>query len=67
MKEIVSLFAPEDFKLFYGNNMHSALGDALTLARITLLPIFFEEFLVYCFKKESEKKRKVLSFSFVAG
>ena len=60
MKSIVSRYAIEDTRMYYEANAHSALGDAKSLARLTLQSCFYEDFLLYSFKKEEARRRNII-------
>ena len=60
MKSIVSRYATEDTKSYYEANAHSALGDALSLAKLTLQSCFYADFLLFSFKKEEARRRDIV-------
>ena len=49
MKNVIASFRHDALKEFYNENKHGTLGDAKSLARLTLQPCFHEDFVVFLF------------------
>ena len=60
MKNVIASFGHDALKEFYNENKHGALGDAKSLARLTLQPCFYGDFVVFCFKKQAEKRNSLM-------
>ena len=60
MKNVIASFGHDALKEFYNENKHGALGDAKSLARLTLQPCFHEDFVVFCFKKQAEMRNSLM-------
>ena len=51
MKTVINKYGFKETQLYYKMHSHSALGDALSLAKLLLQPQFYHYFLIFAIKK----------------